>query len=82
MSTLSEIEAAVATLPPAQLRELLDYLTTKLAPSLPRRQESECRQTPRPVFEVFTGSDGLPVIRAADGVITSARVREIEGLAS
>jgi hypothetical protein len=32
------------------------------------------------VFSVVTDSDGLPVIRIEGGIITSALVREIEGL--
>lgn len=32
-------------------------------------------------FSVGTATDGLPVIRGKGGMITSAQVREIEGLA-
>jgi hypothetical protein len=35
----------------------------------------------KPVFFIDSGLDGLPVIRAQGGVITSVLVREIEGFA-
>ena len=42
-------------------------------PSVPDSQNA--------AFHVENGVDGLPVIRAQGGIITSALVREIEGLA-
>ena len=47
-------------------------LLTVLAPPAPAASAS---------FAIATGLDGLPVIRANGGVITSGLVREIEGLA-
>lgn len=73
MSTLTEIEAAAETLPREQLRELLVYLTAKL-------EHSAQREKPPVKFEISTGRDGLPVIRGGGSVITSAMVRDIEGL--
>jgi len=40
---------------------------------------SECGAEPRRV-SIATAPDGLPVIRANGGIITSGLVREIEGL--
>jgi len=69
MSTLAEIEAVVETLPRPQQEALLRRLAERLA------TETHAE------FSVATEADGLPVIRAQGGVITSALVREIEGLA-
>lgn len=68
MSTLAEIEAAVETLPRPQQETLLRHLVLKLGVEVPAS------------FSVTTEPDGLPVIRTPGGVITSSRVREIEGL--
>ena len=70
MSTLAEIEQAVDCLTPEQVRELSAYLSARLD-----------RQHQGQVFEVLTAADGLPLIRGREGVVTSERVREIEGLA-
>jgi hypothetical protein len=69
MSTPAEIEAAVATLPRPQQETLLRHLVVRLGVEVPAS------------FSIATEADGLPVIRAQGGVITSALVREIEGLA-
>ena len=68
MSTLTEIEAAVEMLPRPQQETLLRHLAVKLGGAIP------------PAFSIATEADGLPVIRAQGGVITSSLVREIEGL--
>jgi len=34
----------------------------------------------QPRFTVLAGNDGLPVIRADNGIITSQRVKELESL--
>ena len=69
MSTLTEIEAAVETLPRPEQETLLRHLAERLG--------GEARAS----FSIATEADGLPVIRAQGGVITADLVREIEGLA-
>ena len=69
MSTLTEIEAAVETLPRPQQETLLRHLAVRLGGEV------------FPSFSIATEADGLPVIRTQGGVITPAVVREIEGLA-
>jgi hypothetical protein len=74
MSTLTEIEAAVDQLPPEKVRELVAYLTARLEHSPQKCQDSGKE------YEVLTSADGLPLIRGGGGIVTSERVREIEGL--
>ncbi len=69
MSTLAEIEAAMATLPRPQQETLLRHLAVRLGGGIPAS------------FSIATEEDGLPVIRGHGGVINPALVREIEGLA-
>ena len=69
MSTLAEIEAAVETLPPEQMRQLMAHLAAKLGTG---------KKAPLHTYEILTGEDGLPLIRGTGGVITSEMVREIE----
>ena len=69
MSTLAEIQAAVETLPRPEQETLLRHLALRLGGEA------------RAAFSIAMKADGLPVIRARGGVITSALVREIEGLA-
>lgn len=63
MSTLTEIEAAAETLPRPQQKTLLRYLAVRLGGEVPA------------AFSIGTEADGLPVIRAQGGVITSALAR-------
>ena len=69
MSTLTEIEAAVETLPRPEQETLLRHLAVRLSGEV------------RAACSILTEADGLPVIRTQGGVITAALVREIEGLA-
>lgn len=62
MRTLTEIEAAVATLPRPQQETLLRHLAVRLGGEVPAS------------FSIATETDGLPVIRAQGGVITPALV--------
>jgi hypothetical protein len=80
MSTIKEIEAAADQLPPEQVRELVAYLTAKLEHPPQKRRDALYGRDTGKAYEVLTSSDGLPLIRGGGGVVTSARVREIEGL--
>jgi bifunctional DNA-binding transcriptional regulator/antitoxin component of YhaV-PrlF toxin-antitoxin module len=68
---------------PAQIREA-DHLhagdSFEVERLMPGQYVVTKEPAHRPRFTTATGSDGLPVIRAENGIITSQRVKELESL--
>ncbi len=69
---------------PEQIREA-DHLSTgdsfEVERLMPGRYIVTKEMPPHARFTIDTGGDGLPVIRAENGIITSERVGELESLA-